>query len=69
MAASDRTIASCGTAGYIQTVLVPELAMLLIQDDLNIDESEAQKVLAESGEIGELLNEDLNDSNSKREGG
>ena len=62
MAASDRIIASCGTAGYIQTVLVPELATLLIRDDLGVSESEARKVLKESSHIGELLNEDLNDS-------
>ena len=68
MAASDRIIASCGTAGYIQTVLVPELAALLIQDDLKIDESEARKVLEESGEIGDLLNDDVNDNNNKRIG-
>ena len=43
--------------------------MLLIQDDLELDETEARKVLAESGEIGELLNEDLHDGNSKRIGG
>lgn len=67
MATSDRIIAATGTAGYVQAVLVPELALLLIQDDLKVDESEARKVLKESGDVGELLHED-NYENSQRLG-
>ena len=65
MAASDRIIAASGTAGYVQAVLVPELALLLMQDDLKIDETEARKVLQESSEIGELLHEDSYENNNR----
>ena len=67
MAASDRIIAATGTAGYVQAVLVPELALLLMQDDLRIDESKARKVLKESSEIGELLHDDIYENNHRLE--
>lgn len=61
-AGSDRLIASGGVSGYIQAVLVPELATRLVMDDMRVGEAGAREVLAESIEIGELLNEQEQDS-------
>ncbi|EON62013.1 hypothetical protein W97_01232 [Coniosporium apollinis CBS 100218] len=60
-AGSDRLIASGGVSGYIQAVLVPELATRLVMDDMGVGEARAREVLAESIEIGELLNEQEQD--------
>ena len=57
-AASDKLISSGGVSGYVQAVLVPELAVLLVMDDLNVDQDRAREVLRESSDIGNLLNEE-----------
>jgi RTC4-like domain len=51
-------IADIGVAGYILTVLVPELAIQLIKDDMKISKKQAHVVLKESTELGEILNDD-----------
>lgn len=56
LAATDKIILATGVAGYVQAVLVPELAVMLIGDDLGVDEDRAQEVLHESAEAGDLLN-------------
>ena len=64
LAASDKLIASGGVSRYVQAVLVPELAVRLIRDDMKLDdddEEKAREVLRESGEIGNLLNEEEED--------
>ncbi|KAJ9648317.1 hypothetical protein H2201_000560 [Coniosporium apollinis] len=61
-AGSDRLIASGGVSGYVQAVLVPELATRLVIDDMGIGEARAREVLVESIEIGELLNEQEQDN-------
>lgn len=43
-------------AGYIQTVLVPEAAVMLIMEDMNVDQAKAIEVLEESHDFGNLLN-------------
>ena len=52
-------MASRGVSSYVQTVLVPELAVLLIKDDMQVNDAEARTILNESAEIGELLCEDV----------
>lgn len=42
-------------ATYIQTVLVPEAAVLLIKEDMNVDVSRAIDILEESRELGDLV--------------
>ena len=42
----------------MQAVLVPELAILLIKDDMKVDEEKAREVLRDSVDIGNLLNEE-----------
>ncbi|KAL9088775.1 MAG: hypothetical protein Q9165_006084 [Trypethelium subeluteriae] len=57
LAASDDllSLGGGGIAGYVQSVLVPELAVDLIKEDLYIDDEEARKVLSESTKIGRLV--------------
>ena len=59
LAASDKLISSGGVSGFVQAVLVPELAVLLIQDDMKLDdEDKARAVLRNSIEVGHILNEE-----------
>ncbi|KIW07916.1 uncharacterized protein PV09_01825 [Verruconis gallopava] len=55
-AASDKVVAARGVTGYIQMVLVLELATLLIKEDMKVDESKARQIMSESTAMGELLN-------------
>ena len=57
-AASDQLISSGGVSRYVQAVLVPELAILLIKDDMKVDDEKAREVLRDSVDIGNLLNEE-----------
>lgn len=45
-----------GPLTFAQEVLVPELLVLLVQEDLSVSEERAQQILEDSAEIGELLN-------------
>ena len=59
LAASDKLISSSGVSGYVQAVLVPELAVVLAKEDMGVDDDErARAILRESVEIGDLLNEE-----------
>ena len=58
LAASDKLILSAGVAGYVQAVLAPEMAVMLVMEDMRVDEDEARMVLQESAAIGNLLNEE-----------
>ena len=58
LAASDKLISSGGVSRYVQAVLVPELAVLLIKDDMRVDEDRAREVMRDSVDIGNLLNEE-----------
>lgn len=54
----DELIGRGGVAAFIQTVLVPELAVRLIMEDMDVREAKARIILDESREIGEKLNMD-----------
>lgn len=59
LANSDNLISTGGVSGFVQAVLVPELAVMLVQADMNIDDEErARDVLRNSVEIGHMLNEE-----------
>ena len=45
-------------SGYVHAVLVPELAVALIMQDMCVGRADALRVLEESAEIGEVLNEE-----------
>lgn len=58
---------SGGVSGYVQSVLVPELALSLIREDLGPNNGQnALSVIAESTELGELLNPEMEDNISGR---
>ncbi|TGJ84305.1 hypothetical protein E0Z10_g4465 [Xylaria hypoxylon] len=60
-AVEDKLISARSYTGYVQTVLVPELAVRLIMEDISVTEEKARDVLKESVEIGELLHEEARD--------
>ncbi len=60
-AVEDRLISARSYTGYVQAVLVPELAVRLVMHDMDIGEEEARDVLRDSIEVGELLYEETGD--------
>ncbi|KAM0565068.1 hypothetical protein ACHAP9_008768 [Verticillium nonalfalfae] len=60
-AVEDELVAARGSAVFVSTVLVPELASRLIMEDLAVGADEARAVLEESVLIGDLLHEEIGD--------
>lgn len=54
----DRVISGRGSAAFIQSVLVAELAVRMIMEDMGVDKVKARSILEESRDIGETVNED-----------
>lgn len=52
---------NAGLAGFVQRVLVPEMATDLIMEDMKVGRGKAGVVLAESKELGEILNDEERD--------
>lgn len=66
-APNDKLISGRGYTAYIQSVLVPELAVKLIQEDMgNTTLEEARTIMEDSRAVGELLNDDKAGSQHKR---
>ena len=61
LAASDKVLSSGGVSSYVQAVLAPELAVMLVMQDMGTDAEGARTVLRDSVEIGNLLNEEEDD--------
>ena len=61
-APSDKLIAAGGVGQFVQEVLVPELAMLLVMEDMGIGEERAREILKESGAVGDLVHEEDDDA-------
>ena len=55
---SDKLISASGVSGYVQAVLAPELAVMLVMDDMKTDQEGAREILRDSIDIGNLLNEE-----------
>lgn len=68
VAKDDALFAEVGVPGFVQGVLVPELAVLLVREDYGgCDEARAKEILAESAEVGDIVNpEDENASSLQR---
>lgn len=47
-----------GVPDYVNAVLVPELAVMLIKEDMRVAEEVARDILRKSTRLGELLNEE-----------
>ncbi|KAL9607832.1 MAG: hypothetical protein Q9167_007295 [Letrouitia subvulpina] len=58
LANSDKLIYAAGVSGFVQAVLAPELAVLLVKDDMGVDDEQARVILRDSADIGNLLNEE-----------
>ncbi|KAI9043272.1 RTC4 family protein [Aspergillus affinis] len=61
LAASDHIVKTAGVVGYTQAVLVPELAVQLVKEDMDVNDESARQILRESIDIGEKFNFTLND--------
>jgi hypothetical protein len=57
----DRLMAARGVTGFVQSVLVPEVTVLLIMEDMNIMIDEARTVMKDSIGMGELVHEESRD--------
>jgi len=60
-AVKDKLLIARGVGGFVQSVLVLEVATLLIMEDLSIDKEKARDVLLESSTIGDLVHEEICD--------
>ncbi|OKL59531.1 hypothetical protein UA08_05425 [Talaromyces atroroseus] len=56
LAAMDKILKTAGPTTYAQAVLVPELAVLLIKEDMKVDSQDAREILRDSTDIGNRLN-------------
>ncbi|KAJ4345592.1 uncharacterized protein N0V89_011725 [Didymosphaeria variabile] len=61
VAAKDPVVGRSGFAMFLQAVLVPELTLLLVMDDMQVDKGAAQGLVKQSGELGTLLHEEIED--------
>lgn len=68
IAIKDRLVSAQGVAGYVQAVLVPELAVLLIKEDMGTDIENARAIMKESIALGDLVNEETEDVVTRRTG-
>ncbi|KAL2699135.1 hypothetical protein AAEP93_010523 [Penicillium crustosum] len=60
LATTDELIKTAGVAGYTQSVLVPELAVLMAKDDMKVNDEDARRIMRESMDIGARVHPDLN---------
>lgn len=62
LAPKDGLIRDAGVAGFVQTIVVPELAVILVKEDMKLQtDDEARRVIEESRDIGDTLNEQPDD--------
>lgn len=52
---------SGGVSGFVQAVLVPELAEQLIMEDMKVSSERSREIITESADLGELLYPDVDD--------
>jgi hypothetical protein len=58
---SDAVVQGSGPATFVQAVLVPETAIMLIMEDNCVDREEAEEIRERTYDIGMLLNEEIED--------
>ncbi|KAJ5106496.1 hypothetical protein N7456_003171 [Penicillium angulare] len=61
LAKDDSLVTKVGVVGYAQSVLVPELALRLIMEDMNVQTDVAREIMRESIDIGQKLNPQQDD--------
>jgi hypothetical protein len=57
----DRVVQASGIAAFVQAVMVPEVAILLIMDDCSVGRKEADRIREKTYDMGLLLNEEIED--------
>lgn len=57
----DRVVQASGPATFIQAVLVPEMAVLLIMEDCKVSREKAEDIREQTYDMGLLLNEEIED--------
>ncbi|KAJ2895015.1 hypothetical protein MKZ38_006992 [Zalerion maritima] len=57
----NKLVSVRGNMAFLDSVVVPEFAVRLVMEDLAVDQVEARRILEDSREVGELLNEDHDD--------
>ncbi|EUC44448.1 hypothetical protein COCMIDRAFT_98261 [Bipolaris oryzae ATCC 44560] len=58
---SDAVVQASGVAAFVQQVMVPEAAVLLIMEDCGVGWEEAEEVREETYEMGVLVHEEIED--------
>jgi hypothetical protein len=58
---TDAVVQGSGPATFVQAVLVPETAILLIMEDCVVDREAAEEIREKTYEMGMLLNEEIED--------
>ncbi|KKZ62889.1 hypothetical protein EMCG_02734 [[Emmonsia] crescens] len=58
MVVTEPLVANYDILAYAHEALVPELLLLLVKEDLNISEADAARLIDESTEIGDIINEE-----------
>ncbi|CAE7202400.1 hypothetical protein P3342_010848 [Pyrenophora teres f. teres] len=57
----DRVVQASGIAAFVQAVMVPEVAILLIMEDCKVDKQAAEGIREKTYDMGLLLNEEIED--------
>ncbi|KAF2855452.1 hypothetical protein T440DRAFT_463860 [Plenodomus tracheiphilus IPT5] len=57
----DAVVQGSGPAAFVQAVLVPEMAVMLIMEDCEVDRERAEEIREATCEMGVLLNEEIED--------
>lgn len=68
LAVTDRLVSARGVSNYVQTVLVPELCVKLVQEDMHVEVQDARRIMSESVGLGDLLNDEIKDVVILKEG-
>lgn len=58
---ADAVVQGSGPATFVQAVLVPETAIMLIMEDMFVDREQAEEIRERTYEMGMLLNEEIED--------
>jgi hypothetical protein len=65
-AIKDKIIAARGVTGFVQSVVVPEVTVLLISEDMSVGVEEAREILQKSVGLGEMVHEEIKDVVKRR---
>jgi len=57
----DPVVQASGPAAFVQAVLVPEMAVMLIMEDCQVDRDRAEEIREKTYDMGMLLNEEIED--------